>query len=496
MLKAFPKMPNGVISLYFIQAFSTFSFAVLYCSLALYTTKQLGLSNVLSNSIVGLFIAFNYILQLLGGVIGGRYLTNRSLFFITIIIQSFGLLILALANHAMLYMGLSLFLVGCGLNTTCYNSMLTQRFQQTDDRRESAFVLNYAAMNIGFCAGYISSGFFDYANQYQYLFYICIATNVMTLCLIIKSWPHLIDVNTPLMQIKHKSQFLYNNLGGVILTLFMIPTMYLCFHSEHFSNGLLVVLSLTVFSLILILRVKQKTKADKQKMSVYLLLAASTFLFWMIYFTGPMGVTLFIKNNVDKHCLGYELATQWIRNINPLVIILGAPVMVLIINKLKEQGYQVTVSIQFVLAFVLMACSFFALAGGIIYSNSLGYTNLYWVIAYIIMQGIAELLLAPVGYALIGRIAPPHLQGVLMGSWMLVSGLAAFFSQYFSNAMVKTEHSNPLLTNDDFLHVFKQLGCSALIGSILLFFISRRIRNYIDNSGNTDKENAEIASLA
>lgn len=496
MLKAFPKMPSGVTPLYFIQAFSTFSFAVLYCSLALYTSKQLGLSNVLSNSIVGLFIAFNYILQLLGGVIGGRYLTNRCLFFITIIIQSIGLVLLALANPSLLYIGLSLFLVGCGLNTTCYNSMLTQRFKQNDERRESAFVLNYGAMNAGFCAGYISSGFFDYANQYQYLFAICIATNALTLCLIIKNWPHLTDVNTPLMQIRHKSYFLYHNLGGVILTLLLIPAMYLCFHSEHFSNGVLVVLCFAVFTLLLILRIKQKTKADMQKMSVYLLLAASTFLFWMIYFTGPMGVTLFIKNNVDKHFLGYELATQWIRNINPSVIILGAPIMVFAVNKLKEYGYQVTVSIQFVFAFILMSCSFFLLAAGIIFSDSQGYTHLYWVIAYILLQGIAELLLAPVGYAVIGRIAPPHLQGILMGSWMLVSGLAAYFSQYFSNAMVKTEQSNPLLTNGDFLQVFKQLGCSALIGSILLFFISRRIRTYMDKEGNTDTTNAEFASLA
>lgn len=488
-------MPDGVTSLYFIQAFSTFSFAVLYCSLALYTTKQLGLSNVLSNSIVGLFIAFNYILQLLGGIIGGRFLTNRSLFFITILIQCTGLIILAMAEPVLLYMGLSLFLVGCGLNTTCYNSMLTQRFKQTDERRENAFVLNYGAMNIGFCAGYMASGFFDYANQYQYLFYICIVTNLMTLCLVTKNWVHLVDISTPLAQIKHKRHVIYYNLWGTLFTLLMIPTMYFCFHSEHFGNGLLVLLSVIIFTLICVLRTRQKAKVDRQKMSVYLLLAASTFLFWIIYFTGPMGVTLFIKNNVDKHCFGYELATQWIRNINPLVIIFGAPIMVFTMNQLKCLGYRITVSSQFVLAFVFLAASFFFLTCGIIYSNSQGYTHVYWVIAYIMMQGLAELFLAPVGFALIGRIAPPHLQGILMGSWMLVSGLAAFFSQYFSNAMVKTEHVNPLLTNDDFLQVFKQLGVVALVGSVVLFLISRRIRDYIDNS-DTDNNNSESAILA
>ena len=63
-------MPKGIMSLYFIQMFSTFSFAVLYSSLSLYITKQLGLSSVYSNSIVGLFLAFNFILHLFGGVLG------------------------------------------------------------------------------------------------------------------------------------------------------------------------------------------------------------------------------------------------------------------------------------------------------------------------------------------------------------------------------------------------------------------------------------------
>ena len=183
----------------------------------------------------------------------------------------------------------------------------------------------------------------------------------------------------------------------------------------------------------------------------YLILAISSILFWMIYFTGPMGITLFIKNNVDRSFLGFDLATQWIKNINPVVIILGAPLMAMLINLLKSKKYAFSVSNQFVCALVVLALSFFFLSCGIIFSDSNGYTNLFWVILYIISQGFAELLIAPVGYAMIGRIAPPQLQGVLMGAWMLVSGVAASLSPYFSNAMTKANSLNPLVTNSDYL---------------------------------------------
>jgi POT family proton-dependent oligopeptide transporter len=105
MSKLITQMPGGVASLYMIQAFSTFSFAILYSSLALYTSKQLGISNALTNDLVGLFIAFNYMMQLLGGLIGGRYLSNRNLFVITLVIQSIGLYYLALANASLIYRG-------------------------------------------------------------------------------------------------------------------------------------------------------------------------------------------------------------------------------------------------------------------------------------------------------------------------------------------------------------------------------------------------------
>ena len=36
------------------------------------------------------------------------------------------------------------------------------------------------------------------------------------------------------------------------------------------------------------------------------------------------------------------------------------------------------------------------------------------------LQSIGELLISPIGYAMIGKLAPRQYQGVMMGSWMLV----------------------------------------------------------------------------
>ncbi|HEL9664733.1 TPA: peptide MFS transporter [Legionella pneumophila] len=488
------KMPKGIMPLYLIQAFSTFSYAILYSSLSLFLTKQLGLSNTLSNSIVGLFLAFNYVLHLLGGVVGGRFLSNRSLFLITTAIQTIGILLLALSVKSLLYLGLSLFLVGCGLNTTAYNSILTQRFAPDDNRRDKAFFLSYSYMNVGFCAGYIISGFFDYSNQYQTLLYASIIPNVITLLLMWGYWTNLNDRDTPLLNVKSKASLNFKKAIGWGIILSLIPFTLLCFHKAQFSNGVVVGLSVIMFFVILYLGYQQKSTLDKQKIMTFLILTVTSILFWMIYFTGPMGITLFIKNNVDKHLFHYEMATQWLLNINAMVIIIGAPLLSIVLTRLQAKGYNVSITKQFVWAFLILAGSFFCLSSGILSANKHGYVSVYWVMLHFTSQAIAELLIGPVGYAMIGKISPPHLQGVLMGTWMMVSGVSASLSHYFSNAMTQGESINPLLSNGDYLHVFNQLGMWAILGAVFLYLIAKRIKPVIEQTN--DPELSEVITTA
>ena len=138
-------IPPGAGALFFIQIFATLGFAVLYSTLVLYATKRLGFNESSANAMMGVFGAFNYGLHMFGGYLGGRFLSNRNLFVLGMVLQVFGCALIAVAGVWGLYWGLAMFLTGSGLNVTCINMMLTQRFKPDDDRRESAFLWNYAA---------------------------------------------------------------------------------------------------------------------------------------------------------------------------------------------------------------------------------------------------------------------------------------------------------------------------------------------------------------
>lgn len=153
------------------QVFSTISFAVLYSTLVLFMTQALGFSVAKASAIMGVFVAFNYGLHMLGGYIGGRLISYRVLFLVGMVLQVIACVFLSSPSIEHLYIALALFLTGCGLNVPCINMMLTQQFEGDDKERETAFFWNYAGMNIGFFLGFTLAGIFQASLATTYYFY-------------------------------------------------------------------------------------------------------------------------------------------------------------------------------------------------------------------------------------------------------------------------------------------------------------------------------------
>src|SRR5207248_6782792 len=139
-------------------------------------------------TLMGVFGAFNYGLHLFGGYLGGRFLSNRNLFVGGMTLQVIGCACIATGSAAMFYIGLASFLTGTGLNVTCINMMLTQRFTPEDPRREGAFLWNYAGMNAAFVVGFSVAGYFQATESYSSLFIFATVGNFVAIILAVLTW--------------------------------------------------------------------------------------------------------------------------------------------------------------------------------------------------------------------------------------------------------------------------------------------------------------------
>src|SRR3954471_16874141 len=223
--RRFAAAPEGTAVLFFIQIFSTLGFAVLYSTLVLYATKHLQLAVKEATALMGVFGAFNYGLHLFGGYLGGRFLSNRNLFVGGMALQVIGCGCISLGTAAMFYIGLASFLTGSGLNVTCINMMLTQRFTPEDPRREGAFLWNYAGMNVGFFVGFAVAGYFQGTESYSNLFIFATLGNFGAIVLALFNWKTLTDRNTSLLDATPK-QFQVRQMAGIAIVFGIVPVVW------------------------------------------------------------------------------------------------------------------------------------------------------------------------------------------------------------------------------------------------------------------------------
>lgn len=487
-------MPRGAGALCLIQIFSTLSFSVLYSTLILYATKRLHLNDTLATSITGSFIALNYFLHLLGGYIGGRYLSYRSLFGFGMLLQIIGCLLISIPDFTYLLWGLAVFLSGAGLNVTCINCMVTQLFEPDDKRRESAFLWNYSGMNIGFFIGFSIGGYFHLHEAYHQLFLLSAFGNLIALLLTFYNWKILKDRDTVLLNVSNavKSRSRWIGISIIIALVFSLRSLL---QHTTFCNQLIMIIGACMLVLITTLALKQPGKVEKRKMFAYIILALSAVIFWSLYQLAPMGLNLFIDRNVDRHFLGILIAPQWVQNINTVVIIIGGPLLSVVFTQMRERGININIPFQFSVSLLLIGIAFVLLPIGINFANPQGYTAFVWVFLSYVLQSIGELFISPIGYAMVGELAPLRLRGLMMGMWMMVTGIAAILSDQFSKIALGTTASiDPLITNAGYSHTFGLLGSSAILASVILFvlipFVSRltqekKILNLKDISDET-----------
>ncbi|WP_147200620.1 peptide MFS transporter [Pantoea sp. CCBC3-3-1] len=464
-----------------MQIFATLGFAVLYSTLVLYATKRLGFSEAQANTMMGVFGAFNYGLHLFGGYLGGRYLSNRNLFVLGMILQIIGCWILSGQSAEGLYWGLAMFLTGSGLNVTCINMMLTQRFTPDDNRRESAFLWNYAGMNLGFFIGFTGAGYFQIGEHYQALFLFATLGNIVAITITLLRWRMLADINTPLLHV-NRSQFRQRMLAGLAILVILVPIIRLLLTHADFTGSFVLVVGAAIFLLLAFITLRHRPRDEQRRMTAYLMLAVGALVFWTLYQLAPMGLMLFTEYNIMRHVYGIQISPQWIQNINTLVIVFGGPLLAVGFRNLRERGWRIDIPLQFASSLFCIGLGMLVLPLGIMFAGADGMVAFKWIVISYILQSIAELLISPVGYAMIGKLAPARYQGVMMGGWMMVTGVASVLSGYVSGMMPENSGSSPALTNPGYSHIFSLLGWGSAATGLILLMLMPLLRKLISTS--------------
>lgn len=479
---------KGRRALLFMQIFSTLGFSVLYGTLVLYATQGLKMSDKMATALTGSFLAFNYALHVLGGYVGGRLLSYRGLFIAGMLLQTIGTFFISVPRESSLVWGIAIFLTGAGLNVICINCMLTQLFKPEDKRRESAFLWNYSGMNVGFLIGFFVAGYFQLRQNFHTLFILAAFGSLISFSLALLNWKHLIDRGTSFAEADAKERKKRVVYAAIFMLGLCLALSWLLKHAS-FSNALIFILGIAVFGLWGVFAFRQKTVEESKKIAAFILLAACSLVFWTLYQMAPMGLSLFYSRNVEQTLFSIKIAPQWLMNVNSILIILGGPIMASVNSRLRKKGVKISLPFQFTTALFFIGIGFILLPLGIHFANPLGISSIWWVIGCYFFQSLGELFISPIGYAMVGQLIPVKLQSFAMGSWLMVTGVAAILASYFSQyALGGSSSLSPLKTNPSYAHAFLLLGCLAIAAACIVRALNRRLHKLIQEKEPTLKD--------
>jgi POT family proton-dependent oligopeptide transporter len=177
--------------------------------------------------------------------------------------------------------------------------------------------------------------------------------------------------------------------------------------------------------------------------------------------------------------------------------VLGGPVLAALFTRMRANGWRIDIPKQFAASLLLMALAFLILPLGIKLAGADGKSAFAWLFASYVLQSIGELLISPIGYAMIGKLAPKQYQGVMMGSWMLWTGLASLFAGDFSGMIPEPTGTTAAATNAGYAKLFAELGAGSLAVGIALVVLIPFLRKLITDKAETPPvETATVVPVA
>ena len=187
-------------------------------------------------------------------------------------------------------------------------------------------------------------------------------------------------------------------------------------------------------------------------------------LFWICYYQNGSALTYFADQSTRK-----TFPPQFYSFFNCLCII-GLTLTILPFYKmLSKIGKEPSTAGKIFYGMIIMAVSmivmmFAALAGG--NRNANGVSSM-WLISTYVVVSLAEILISPMGLSFVSKVAPPELQGAMMGAWFFATGLGGFIAGLFSNWYDKLPH------HQYFMILTGLLGLAAMLVLVFMKKLNR-----------------------
>jgi len=172
------------------------------------------------------------------------------------------------------------------------------------------------------------------------------------------------------------------------------------------------------------------TTAEQKRLVVIFFLFIGAALFWAGFEQAGSALNLFAADYTDRVIFGWEAPASWLQAVNPVFIIIFAPIFGTLWLALGK--WNPSLPVKFALGLVLLGLGFLVIAWAATHASLTEGVSPMWLVATYFLHTSGELCLSPIGLSSITKLSPKKLVGQMMGIWFmgaslgnLIAGLAA-----------------------------------------------------------------------
>ncbi|NVO19259.1 MAG: peptide MFS transporter [Bacteroidetes bacterium] len=381
------KHPTALYILITAAAGERFSYYGMRALLILYMVASvpgnisgMGFTESSSGLIYGFFTSACYLFPFFGGLLADRKLGDRKSLSIGAVIILIGLLVLASSNMIMpFFAGLSLIAAGNGFFKPTIVTMIGKLYEQGDQRRDSAYTLYYQLFNGSvFLAPIVCGGI---AIEWGYRAGFAAAALAVGISMLIY-W-----ILAP----------------GILKDVGKFPSAILRNSNASLPRNPL-------------------NKEERDRILVIFILMFTVIFFWSGYEQAGSSMSLYTEKYINRSILGITIPTTWFQSVNPLLVfILGFPITS-VLGWLSMRRKGLSTPVKMGIGMILLGVGFLFMVGAVAQrggdiADTRIKAGMGWLLVAYLFSTLGELMLSPIGFSMVSKLAPSHMVGMFMGVW-------------------------------------------------------------------------------
>ena len=483
--------PRGLFVLFYAEMWERFSYYGMRALLVLYLTKHWLFEDGKANLVYGAYGALVYITPVLGGVVADRWLGQRKAVLFGGVLLALGHLLMAVEGRggqddptiSVFWAALAFIIVGSGFLKANISVIVGQLYRLTDVRRDAAYTIFYMGVNVGAALGTILVGYLGETLGWAYGFGLAGIGMICGLIIFIVGRPALHGRGeAPAALAKGREWTLY----GVGVS--AVAIAWALIQYQDVIQTLLIVSGVAML-LYTLYEAFRMPKEPRERMFAIIFLVALQPMFWGLFEQAGGSLNLYTDRYVDRA----GVPTSLFQSINPIYIVLLAPLFAWVWQALGRRGLEPSAPAKFGLALLQVGLSFLVFVWGADSVGPAALTPVIFVFLIYLLQTTGELCLSPVGLSAMNRLAPLHLASFIMGAWFYMAAVGNFVAGKIGEA---TGGHGGEMSKEVTLAVYSRIGWITIGIGVVVLLLSPAVRRWMHLDTLADRVLPGDASVA